>query len=541
MASSTFSREELAQALEAVGITAGSTVFSHSNIGYFGALQNGGGKQDYFDAIYGAFQDVLTESGTLIVPTFTYSYCKGQDFSPDETPSTCGIFTEMIRLHTKALRSNEPIFSVAAIGPRARELTEDVGEECFGQGSFWQRLLESGGIICNLNFDAGSTFIHYAERCLNVPYRYDKIFEGNLVGSAGKRKTRAIFYCQDLSNPNTVASFEPFDKLAREKSIVKTKKVGRGSLVSLTAQDTFSLIEHQLKIDPYFLTASAGQGRTVDLTLPQKSAPTALKIPSGCTIESLAEILDQLPIATVSSNFDYALESLADFMPLRIFSYPTGTRLADEIVPEQWQCLACRLTDGAGEEILSFDQDPHLVAFYSRSFKGSVSKEVLLDHLYVDDQNPDQVPYRSVQNVPTWQLCARKSTVAGLVGDTFTVSLETSTCFGSMQVGEYTANNSTLPADIYYCAVGTRPRAWTEGLAAILALKELESEAKLTRPSKVIIGTCRLALDLYLKNTAGQESVQTVSLIDAFCQQGTDNLQQTKDLLKQSLLRLPIT
>ena len=33
-------------------------------------------------------------------------------------------------------------------------------------------------VFCNLNFDAGSTFVHYVERSLKVPYRFDKSFSG---------------------------------------------------------------------------------------------------------------------------------------------------------------------------------------------------------------------------------------------------------------------------------------------------------------------------------------------------------------------------
>ncbi len=251
----------------------------------------------------------------------------------------------MIRQHQQAVRSCEPIFSVAAIGGRAREFTQDISQECFGAGSFWQRFLDADGIICNLNFDAGSTFIHFVERCLDVPYRYDKVFEGNLLVKGEKKKSQAIFFCQDLSNPSTVASFEPFDKIARANSIVKSEKVGRGSIVSLTAKDTASLIERQLETDPWLLTVSSGQ-EVAPAVLPDLEP---LAIASNNSAEALAAALEKVPMARVSANFEAALARLADFVPLRTFQYPTGTRLAGEIVPEAWQCLSCVLRDGQGK------------------------------------------------------------------------------------------------------------------------------------------------------------------------------------------------
>src|SRR5262249_29488780 len=184
--------------------------------------------------------------GTLVVPTFTYSFCKREPFDPDQTPSTCGAFTDYVRCQPGARRSEDPIFSVAALGARAEELTAEVPAECFGQNSFWDRFLQADGLVCNLNFDAGSTFIHFVERCLNVPYRYDKLFTGTFVRRGHASKGAAIYFCQDLSNAQTAAAFEPFDTLAREQGLARTVRVGRGAVLGIRAAETYDLIENEL-------------------------------------------------------------------------------------------------------------------------------------------------------------------------------------------------------------------------------------------------------------------------------------------------------
>ena len=49
-----------------------------------------------------------------------------------------------------------------------------------------------GGKVLNLNFDAGSTLIHYVERELRVPYRFDKSFTGTIREQGRERGARSV-------------------------------------------------------------------------------------------------------------------------------------------------------------------------------------------------------------------------------------------------------------------------------------------------------------------------------------------------------------
>jgi aminoglycoside 3-N-acetyltransferase len=243
-------------ALLAVGLKAGDTVFCHSNIGFFGIPEGIPSKETAFKIFLKAFQEVLTPKGTLVVPTFTYSFARNEIFDRKHSPSKCGVFAEMLRELPKSVRSNDPMFSVAAIGARAHELTRDLPPECFGQNCFWDRFLKAQGIICNLNFDAGSTFIHYVEKYFQVPYRYDKVFSGTFRENGYECTGEVIFFCQkNLNDVSTTAAFETFDRFARQLGIVRTRKIGRGAVVAITAADTYNLIEKMLPRFPDLLIA----------------------------------------------------------------------------------------------------------------------------------------------------------------------------------------------------------------------------------------------------------------------------------------------
>jgi aminopeptidase-like protein/aminoglycoside N3'-acetyltransferase len=460
-----YNRRNLADALRAVGMRRGDVVFSHSNIGYFGLLEEGRTPQAVFSTILGAFQDVLGPEGTLVVPTFTYSFCRQQMFDPNHTPSTCGAFTEMLRQLPASRRSRDPIFSVAAVGARADELTRDVPLECFGPGSFWDQFLQLNGLVCNLNCDAGSTFIHHVERQFRVPYRYDKLFTGQMIESGQVRKTAAIFFCQDLSNPDTVAAFEPFDALARARGFARTARVGRGAVVAVRATDTVTLLRDELPRNPWFLTTAAKTGKTP--ILQQPVGPTFALRPNAPAQEIL-ETLWRLPRDIVSDGYDAALQALATQVPMTIHEYPTGTHCWTWLVPEKWTCQEAYLETLAGHRLFSYTENPLHVVSFSLPFEGEVPREELLKHLHVHPKLPGAVPFVFKYYDQDWGLCCSRQFRDALNDEAYRVVIKISFSFGSLKVGEVVVPGRT-DENFVLCAHLDHPGMVNDDLAGVLA------------------------------------------------------------------------
>lgn len=255
-----YNRNDVTAALKKLGLVKGDVVFSHSNVGFFGIPEEGKSAEVACRVVLDAFMDVLGEEGTLIVPTFTYSFPKREVFVPDETPSPCGIFTEFLRKLPGVCRSEDPCISVAAIGGRAEEFTRNVPENSYGPDSFFDRFYRAHGTICNLNFDAGSTFVHYVERALKVPYRFDKTFKGQIEKKGILYDRKSTIWVRYVSSEHTSAVFEPFDQLATSVGMYKREKVGRGFIGAITAEDTFNLIKKTLPVRPWLLTLAERTG-----------------------------------------------------------------------------------------------------------------------------------------------------------------------------------------------------------------------------------------------------------------------------------------
>ena len=248
-----YSRDEIISALKGLGVQKGDNLFMHSNIGFFGKLKDATTQEDYYRIFKEAILEVIGSEGTMVVPVFSYSFCKGNVFDINETPGVCGFFSENLRKDPLSSRSADANFSIAAIGANSIYFTSDAPEHSFGKGSFWDKFLQKKGKFCNFNFDAGSTFVHYVEKSIGVNYRYDKAFKGISKNNNGEREQVFYHFVYDLNKPEDGPEFTKFHKKAIETGLAKTANLGRGQIVLISAEDTYKLIATEIPVNPTFL------------------------------------------------------------------------------------------------------------------------------------------------------------------------------------------------------------------------------------------------------------------------------------------------
>lgn len=256
MTKSDYGCEDIVAALEACNVQAGDSLFTHSNIGFFGKPSDATTAEQTYELFKKAVFNVIDTGGTWISPAFSYNFFMKEAYDPKNSPSTMGLLSEMMRIDPEAVRSRDPNFSVVAVGKNADFFVHDTPAHSFGKDSFWDRFLQKNGKICNFNFDAGSTFLHYVEKMLAVPYRYDKAFNGLIVRD-GKRERKTVYhFVHSLEIPGDVADFRAFDKAAKTSGIAKTADLGKGQIVVLSARDAFNLVKDELRDNPHFLRVS---------------------------------------------------------------------------------------------------------------------------------------------------------------------------------------------------------------------------------------------------------------------------------------------
>ena len=251
---------DIRNALNCIPIHKGDTLFIHSNLGFFGFLDGVNNSDGLCQAFFDELMRVLGENGTIIVPTFTYSFPRKEIFDPFDPVREMGIFSEWIRRHPDSHRSLDPSYSVAGIGKFSEELTWNAPENSFDENSFFGRFHEADGVVLNLNFDAGSTLLHFIERQMNVPYRFDKTFEGYIRHDGNDIFAKNTIYVRYLSSDVTAPAFESFTTLAREKGLFTMQNLGRGELGCIRAIDCKKLLEDNLPDRPWMLTKAEKLG-----------------------------------------------------------------------------------------------------------------------------------------------------------------------------------------------------------------------------------------------------------------------------------------
>ena len=162
---------DVIHALRSAGVEPGMTVFSHSNIAFFGRVQNVFCMDFLVQFMLNCFREALGHDGTLVIPVFTYSF--GSDkvekvFDLQNTLSTTSAMGNWLITTGDGIRSADPMLSVVATGSKAKPLTADIDSTCFGKDSIWARLYAEDALICNLNLDSGSTYLHWVERELSL-------------------------------------------------------------------------------------------------------------------------------------------------------------------------------------------------------------------------------------------------------------------------------------------------------------------------------------------------------------------------------------
>lgn|SRR3989344_3207407 len=217
------------KALKEVGVSKGDNIFVHSDISVFGKLA-----ELNKDILLNGLSTALMESskGTVIMPTFTYSYCWNQVFDHKESKSTVGVLSEYFRNLPDAVRTTQPIFSVAMLPCKQDFL--DLSKDCFGQDSIFGRLHREKAkiVFFGAKFEA-VTFLHHIEQSYGVPYRYMKRFDGTFKMNGKEIKDYCTYFVRHEDVKYELSRFEEY---LLKRGLLKRVKIGNGEILSAEAE-----------------------------------------------------------------------------------------------------------------------------------------------------------------------------------------------------------------------------------------------------------------------------------------------------------------
>lgn len=128
-------------------------------------------------------KDIVTESGTLVFPTYNWGFCQGKIFDIKKTKCKTGALGQVALGLSEFKRTKHPIYSFAVWGIDATKLLSINNKEAFGKHSPFAYFHENNfrNLIIDVSYKNSFTFIHYVESCIGVIYRYKKKFTAEYI------------------------------------------------------------------------------------------------------------------------------------------------------------------------------------------------------------------------------------------------------------------------------------------------------------------------------------------------------------------------
>jgi aminopeptidase-like protein/aminoglycoside N3'-acetyltransferase len=472
-ATASYTREDFLRAIRRVGISPGDVVFFHLCLSGIGTLEGCKDEDEQNTVLFDALLQAVGPNGTLVVPTYTFSFCRQELFDVQQTPtnggpwSTSGSFLEYVRRQPSAERSRDPIHSVCAIGPRAAQLVRNLPNTCFGADSVHDRLRRMGGKVCMIGVGLEeASFQHHVEEMVGVPFRFKKLFTGIIRENNIARKSGWIFNVHLLAE-NGMPDGHRVDLLARTAGIAQTAQIGAGEIISVDTERFYQTLSRTLVEDPWF-TAQGPAADPVAIEEARVGGPSyTVKLPANASMSEMIESLWELPRDIVSDGYDAALRALAEQLPMTIHEYPSGTECSTWIVPEKWTCHEAWLETLDGKRLFSYADHPLHVVSYSLPFEGEVSREELLAHLHVHPLLPDAVPFIFKYYERDWGLCCSRNLRDSLTEERYRVRIRTSFSYDTLKVGEVVIPGAS-DETIVLCAHLCHPHMVNDDLSGVV-------------------------------------------------------------------------
>jgi len=249
------SSADITAALRDLGVKPTDALFVHSDVR--NCLRVAGATRDQkLDTIIEGLAEAVPD-GALIMPTFSYSFCRNELFDVENTPSAVGVLTEHFRRRPGTRRTTDPIFSTAVMGslPTAQEadLFAVGDKDCFGEHSVFAYLRQADAMQVCLG-TAACTFIHHVEQRARVPYRYFKDFRGVVAHGGTLSLTTARYFVRPLEDAFNATVYPLLARL-HERGLAHTTRLARGPTLSATRSCAVEAMAIEaMQENPYFLT-----------------------------------------------------------------------------------------------------------------------------------------------------------------------------------------------------------------------------------------------------------------------------------------------
>ena len=203
--------------------------YIYSDLRFFGScMKNDLDKGRFCESIV---KPLIDSKKTVIIPTF--SYTTKDIFDVEKTPTSLGTLNSWILKQPYVKRSEHPLFSFAALGPKS-SIVENCGKSAFGENSVHENLRNKKSCFINIGrpLEDGNTLIHNIEQKCEAEYRFDKVFKTSVFknNKLFNSNYSAFVRRQDVPGHDFKFNFSKAAKMIYEQGLVN--EIGDSSTLS---------------------------------------------------------------------------------------------------------------------------------------------------------------------------------------------------------------------------------------------------------------------------------------------------------------------
>ena len=246
--------DNLKDKLKEIGVCSGDVLYVASDIKtlLFDGMEQGcysdNSSQDKFindfiESIIG----LLGKEGTILLPTFSWDFCRGNGFNMKYTKSEVGSLSNwVLKNRSDFKRTHHPIYSFIVYGKLMDLFVSMDNQDAWGEFSPFKYFHDNNSkqLLFDIEPFQGLTFGHYVEQCINIPYRHPKYFFGKYIDENGKAETRCYsMYVRDIDVDSICGIRNDF---LIEQGVAKQTIWNKNIMTLVRLGDSFEVIKNDM-------------------------------------------------------------------------------------------------------------------------------------------------------------------------------------------------------------------------------------------------------------------------------------------------------
>jgi aminopeptidase-like protein len=160
---------------------------------------------------------------------------------------------------------------------------------------------------------------------------------------------------------------------------------------------------------------------------------------------------------------------------------PTGTKVFDWEIPNEWNIQDAYVADLQGRRVVDFRENNLHVLNYSVPVRKTMTREELKPHLHSLPDKPDWIPYRTSYYREHWGFCLRHRDLEKLGPGPFEVVIDSTLAPGSLTYSECAIPGSTHGEAIVYTHT-CHPSLANDNLTGIAVVTAIAGAMRTERP-----------------------------------------------------------